>query len=230
MITAPHFRLPPTKDFAAARRQFVEIYGSTAVMNTYLKIAVLCLCFVCILLTFAVITAYESARQVKPLVVRINEVGHAEAVSYSSFEYHPQEAEIKYFLIQFVQGRYSRVRANVQESYARSLFFLDGKLANALIEVDKKAKTIEQFLANPSEEIEVRVTNVSIEDLRAPPYKATVDFEKVYYASADHSETKREKYVAHVVFTIRDRVPNAMIPVNPLGLIITYFREDQAFQ
>ena len=32
---------PPTKDFAAAKRQYVELYGSLAVMNTYLKIAVL---------------------------------------------------------------------------------------------------------------------------------------------------------------------------------------------
>ena len=31
----------PTKDFHAAKRQFVELYGSLAVMNTYLKIAVL---------------------------------------------------------------------------------------------------------------------------------------------------------------------------------------------
>ena len=225
-----HLELPQPKDFAAARRQFVELYGSTAVMNTYLKIVVLCLCGVCAFLTFAVITAYESARHVKPLVIRINEVGRAEAVGYAAFDYHPQEAEIKYFLIQFVEGRYSRMRATVQESYARSLFFLDGKLASAMIEADKKAKTIEKFLADPSEEIEVRVTNVSMEDLRTPPYKATVDFAKVYYATADHTEIKREKYVAHVVFSIRDRVPNAMIPVNPLGLTITYFREDQAFE
>jgi hypothetical protein len=32
------------------------------------------------------------------------------------------------------------------------------------------------------------------------------------------------------VFTVKDRVTNAMIPVNPLGLTITYFREDQAFE
>jgi hypothetical protein len=29
---------------------------------------------------------------------------------------------------------------------------------------------------------------------------------------------------------VKERVPNAMIPINPLGLTITYFREDQAFQ
>ena len=31
-----------------AKRQFVELYGSTAVMNTYLKIALLALCAVCL--------------------------------------------------------------------------------------------------------------------------------------------------------------------------------------
>jgi len=228
-MNAPHLELPPPKDFAAGRRQFVELYGSTAVMNTYLKIALLCLCGVCLALTTLVAKAYEAARQVKPLVIRISDVGRAEALNYSAFEYHPQEAEIKYFLIQFVRQHYSRMRATVHESYARSLYFLDAKLADAVIDVNRKTKTIETFLLNSAEEIDVEVTNVSIEDLRTAPYKATVDFEKVHYGP-DHAEIKREKYVAHVIFTVRERVANAMIPVNPLGLTIIYFREDQAFQ
>jgi hypothetical protein len=40
-------------------------------------------------------------------------------------------------------------------------------------------------------------------------------------ASADHRETKRERYVGHFVFVVKDRVPNALIPVSPLGLTIT---------
>jgi hypothetical protein len=46
----------------------------------------------------------------------------------------------------------------------------------------------------------------------------------------DHLERRRERYVAHLVFIVKDRVPNALIPINPLGLTITYFRDDQAFQ
>jgi len=49
-------------------------------------------------------------------------------------------------------------------------------------------------------------------------------------AASDRTETKRERYIGNFVFTIRDHVPNSFIPVNPLGLTITYFREDQAFQ
>jgi len=33
-----------------------------------------------------------------------------------------------------------------------------------------------------------------------------------------------------LTFVVRDQVPAAVIPVNPLGLTITYFRVDQAFK
>lgn len=229
-MTNTPFLPPPDKDYAAAKRQFVELYGSLAVMNTYLKIAVLCLCLVCMGLTYLDVKTVQAARNLKPLVIRINDLGRAQAVSYESLEYRPQEAEIRYFLIQFVQTYYGRMRATVKENFTRSLYFLDGRLADAIMEANKKTKTIENFLSAPAEEIDIQVKNVAIEDLRKPPYKATVDFEKVYYALADHAEIRREKFVASFIFQVKDQVPNSLIPVNPLGLTITYFREDQAFQ
>ncbi len=48
-------------------------------------------------------------------------------------------------------------------------------------------------------------------------------------APATRAEIKREAFVAHLVFVLTDQVDNARIPINPLGLAITYFREDQAF-
>src|SRR5258708_39272860 len=77
--------------------------------------------------------------------------------------------------------------------------------------------------------IDVDVKKVSIEDLRSAPYKATVDFEKVFYSPIDRTEQKRVLFTAHYVFLFRDSVPNDLVKVNPLGLAITYFREDQAF-
>jgi type IV secretory pathway component VirB8 len=52
----------------------------------------------------------------------------------------------------------------------------------------------------------------------------------VYYSSADHSELRRDLYTANFVFVFKARVRNELIPINPLGLAITYFREDQAFK
>ncbi len=56
-----------------------------------------------------------------------------------------------------------------------------------------------------------------------------MDFDQVSLTPATRAEVKRDTYVAHVVFVLQDQVDNARIPINPLGLTITYFREDQAF-
>src|SRR5258708_4252233 len=105
---------PPEKDYAAAKRQFVEIYGSTAVMNAYLRIALVALGVVCVGLIVLDLRTYQRFHTLQPLVIRINELGRAEAVTYDALAYHPQEAEIKYFLTDFVQRHYSRMRATVR--------------------------------------------------------------------------------------------------------------------
>jgi hypothetical protein len=50
----------------------------------------------------------------------------------------------------------------------------------------------------------------------------------VYYSPADHSELKRDLDTANFVFIFKSHVPNELIPINPLGMSVTYFREDQA--
>jgi type IV secretory pathway component VirB8 len=79
-------------------------------------------------------------------------------------------------------------------------------------------------------EIDVEVKKVALEDMQSPPFKARVDFYMVYYSPADHSEIKRDLYTANFVFVFKTKVPNELIPINPLGVAITYFREDQAFK
>jgi hypothetical protein len=56
-----------------------------------------------------------------------------------------------------------------------------------------------------------------------------VEFDKVFRAAGDGRELKRQKYTAHFVFTLLDQIPNNFIATNPLGMVITYFREDEAF-
>ena len=125
---------------------------------------------------------------------------------------------------------FARMRAAVQERYAQSLYFLDSALADATIAQNQRSQPIEAFLAGTGDEVEVQVKNVTLDELKAAPYRATVDFEKVYYAPGGRQVTKRETFVAQLTFVLRDQIPNALIPVNPLGLTITYFRVDQAFQ
>lgn len=228
-MASTHLLPPATKDFNDAKRMYMEQYGSALVTNTYLKIALLCLSLVALGLLVLNIKTTQMFRSFKPMVIRINEIGRAESVNYRDLAYKPQETEVRYFLNQFVADYYSRMRATVKNNYSRSLYFLDGRLTDATIERNKKSKEIETFLAGSGDEVDVVVNNVAIEDFRTSPYRATVDFEKIFYG-ADHSEVRRQKYIGNFTFIIRDQVPNSLVPINPLGLTITYFREDAAFE
>ena len=220
---------PKTLD--GAKRQFVELYGSALVMNTYLKIAVVLLALVAlglVVLNFRTVATYAN---VKPLVVRIDDVGRAEAVQYDATAYQPQAPELRYFLTQFVVKHFSRIRSTVQREYPDSLFFLEPALADATIAQNDQSHALEAFLTNPAEnEVDIAVQNVSLTEIRNPPYKAAVTFQKLLYTSGTRSERGHQTYVAQIDFVIRAHVPNEFVRVNPLGLQVTYFRVDQAFE
>lgn len=229
LLLQPPYQLPPLED---AKRQYVELFGSALVTNAYLRIALTGVTIVAVALLVLNYRTVSKYTQVKPLVIRIDEVGRAQAVQYDALTYRPQgqAPELRYFLIQFITKHFGRMRSTVKASYAESLFFLDAPLAEAAIAENQKHQTIETFLTGTSDEIEILVRNVTLEEVQTPPYRASVDFEKVYYGVGNRQERTRETYVAQVLFVLRDQVPNALIPVNPLGLTITYVRVDQAFR
>jgi type IV secretory pathway TrbF-like protein len=219
------------KTLENAKRQFVELYGSALVLNTYLKIALVLVSLVA--LGLLALNFHTAARysQVKPLVIRIDDVGRAEAVAYDATLYQPQPPELRYFLTQFIVKHFSRVRATVQREYPDSLLFLDPALADATIAQNDQSRTIEDFLTNPSaDEVDIVVQNVSLSELTATPFKAAINFQKVLYTPGTRHERARETYIAQVNFVLREHVPNAFVRVNPLGLQVAYFRVDQAFE
>ena len=221
----------PKQTAPTARQKFLELYAEPVVVNSYLKVTVLVLAAVCIGLLVLLVRTQAAAQNLKPLVIRINDVGHAEAVDYANFAYKPQEADNRYFLSQWARLFYSRNRYTIQKDLTQALYFLNGDLQSAIIEQNKKSKLVEAFLLDPSApNVDIEIKNVAIEDLRSAPYKARVEFYKIYTNPMDHTESKRELWTANVVYTFRDRVSNDMLLVNPLGVTITYFREDQAFQ
>lgn len=219
------------KTLENAKRQFVELYGSALVLNTYLKIALVLVSLVALGLVALNFHTAARAAEVKPLVIRIDDVGRAEAVALDASRYQPQPPELRYILTQFVVKHFSRIRATVQREYPDSLFFLEPALADATISQNERTRVLEMFVTNSAaDEVDVVVQNVSLSELAKAPFKASVTFQKVYYAPGTRSERNRETYVAQIDFTLRDRVPNAFVRVNPLGLQIAYFRVDQAFE
>jgi type IV secretory pathway TrbF-like protein len=219
------------RSFEDAKRLYLEQYGDPMVTNTYLKIALVLVSLVAVGIALVALRTIRTFENFRPLVIRIDDLGRAEAINYHNLEYQPQDAEAKYFLSQFCTLYYRRNRYTIQDDFAKSLYFLDGKLANGILDAYRKDDVIRKFLTNTADpEVDVDVKKVALEQLQNPPYRARVDFYLVYYSPADHSELKRDLYTANLVFVFRSHVPNELIPINPLGLGITYFREDQAFK
>jgi len=217
--------------FHDAKRLYLEQYGDPMVTNTYLKIALTLVSLLAVGLLCLNLKTIRTFEHFRPLVIRIDDLGRAEAINYHNLEYKPQDAEAKYFLNQFCALYYRRNRYTIQDDFSKALYFLDGKLANGILDVYRKDDIIKKFLTNTSApEIDVEVKKVALEDLTSPPYRARVDFYMVYYSAADHAELKRDLYTANFVFVFKNKVPNELIPINPLGLAITYFREDEAFK
>jgi type IV secretory pathway TrbF-like protein len=219
------------RSFHDAKRLYLEQYGDPMVTNTYLKIALVLVSLVAIavaVVDFRTIRTFENFR---PLVIRIDDLGRAEAINYHNLEYQPQDAEAKYFLSQFCEFYYRRNRYTIQNDFSKALYFLDGKLADGILDTNRKNDILRKFLTNSSlAEIDIEVKKVALDQMQNPPFRARVDFYMIYYSPADHSELKRDLYTANFVFVFKSRVPNELIPINPLGLTITYFREDQAFK
>jgi type IV secretory pathway TrbF-like protein len=219
------------RNFDDAKRLYLEQYGDPMVTNTYLKIALVLVSLVALGLGLIDLRTIRTFQNFRPLVIRIDDLGRAEAINYHNFEYKPQDAEAKYFLSQFSTLFYRKNRYTIQDDFSKALYFLDGKLADGILDAYRKDDIIKKFITNTAApEVDIEVKKVSLEEMQTPPFRARVDFYMVYYSPADHSEIKRDLYTANFVFVFKNQVPNELIPINPLGLTITYFREDQAFK
>src|ERR1700739_4781786 len=221
---------PPSKAITRAAERYLEQYGDPLVMNTYLKITILVLAGITLLLGALVFRSTQARESIHPLVVRIDDVGHAEAVDYRDFTYRPKEAENKHYLSRWTELYFSRNRYTIQREFTNSLYCVNADGQRAVVEDYRKNKTIETFIRDMTiPYVDIEVKNVILDDLRQSPYSARIEFLKIYTNPSDHSEIKRERWTASVTYVFRDAVQNGEIQVNPLGLTIVKFRSDQAF-
>src|ERR1019366_1896199 len=57
----------------------------------------------------------------------------------------------------------------------------------------------------------------SLDDIRQQPYKATITYEKTCYSQYEHNANGAALFTASIQFIVLDKVPNQLIPINPLG-------------
>jgi type IV secretion system protein VirB5 len=111
-------------EITRAAERYLEQYGDPLVMNTYLKVTILVLAAVCLILAGLTYKSQKALASMHPMIVRINDVGHAEAIDYRNFQYRPQEAENKYYLSRWAELYFSRNRFTIERDQTQSLYFL----------------------------------------------------------------------------------------------------------
>ena len=126
------------RTFQDAKRLYLEQYGDPMVTNTYLKIALTLVSVIAVGLLILDLKTIRTFENFRPLVIRIDDLGRAEAINYHNLEYKPQDAEAKYFLSEFCVLYYRRNRYTIQDDFSKSLYFLDGRFANDIIAAYKK--------------------------------------------------------------------------------------------
>jgi type IV secretion system protein VirB5 len=213
-----------------AGHRFLELYAQPVVSNTYLKIALLVLSANVLTLLVLFYRAETVALRMKPLVIAVSDIGRGQVMNYDDFSKVPIERVSKYYLARWAELYYARNHATLQRDFAESLNFFSNDMQGATLARVSKAKTLETFLLDPSApNVDIEIKAVVLDDTRQSPYRAHIEFEKVFYALGDQQEQRRERWTANVVYSFRDAVPNAMLLTNPLGVVISYVHEDQAF-
>jgi type IV secretory pathway TrbF-like protein len=213
-----------------AAERYLEQYGEPMVMNSYLKVTILVLTVVCLMLGVLTFKSQKALANMKPMVIRINDVGRAEAIDFRNYQYKPQEAENKYYLARWATLYFQRNRYTIESDQTSSLYFLNSDVQRSVIAQEQREKTISTFQHDISlPYVDIDVKSIVLEDLQKSPYSARVEFEKVYTNPGDHSVLKRERWIASVTYVFADTVANDALSVNPLGLTIVRYRVDQAF-
>ena len=214
---------PEIKDAGA---EYTEIWGETIHTNRHLRVISIGLA-IAVLLLIVVVFRIVSVEPPRPIVVRVDEVGRAEAVAYKVMEAQadPLDPTTKYFLNRFIYDFYSRRRATVAQNWSRSLRFLSTPLANASFRTE--SQNVALLAAGVARgELQVARVILRIQPNPQQPHSATADFDLVRMEMAN--EVGRERWTLSLQFQFLQQIPPELIVFNPMGIVITYLQGDRA--
>ena len=209
-----------------AGREYAEIWGEAVQANRKLRTLALLLAGVCLALGVALVRL-ALAEPPRPIVVRVDEVGRAEALAYeaATARADPLDPTTKYFLNRFVADFHSRRRATAEEQWTRSIRFLSTELANAAFARD--GSEVAAVAAGTADtELQVEEVVLRIHPAPEPPHGATADFDLVHLAG--EQEIRRERWSLTLRFEFLEAIPAELVVYNPMGILITYLQADRA--
>ena len=105
--------------------------------------------------------------------IRIDEMGRAQAIQYSDLNYSPREGEVRTYLTDWANYRYTINRDTIAKKYPLNYYFLSQNLASQLMTEDNANHLVSQVMAGQIEQSDVEVKNVTITSMSVRrPFRA----------------------------------------------------------
>ncbi len=180
----------------------------------------------------------------KPVInryIRIDEMGEAQAIQYSDLNYSPREGEVRTYLTDWANYRYTLNRETVAKKYPLNYYFLSSTLATQLMAEDNAAHTISQVSSGQIEQSDVDVRNVTITSMSTEQIQgamiakgtALVNIDKLY-SVRNSREPRTEHWMLSLTYYLNPKQVSDQAKVfpqfetiNPLGLTVTEFHENR---
>ena len=168
-------------------------------------------------------------------------MGKAQAIQYSDLNYSPREGEVRTYLTDWANYRYTLNRETVAKKYPLNYYFLSTTLATQLMGEDNAAHTISQVASGQVEQSDVDVRNVTITSMSTEQIQgaviakgtALVNIDKLY-SVRNSREPRTEHWMLSVTYYLNPKQVSDQAKVfpqfetiNPLGLTITEFHENR---
>jgi type IV secretion system protein VirB5 len=173
--------------------------------------------------------------------IRIDEMGRAQAIAYSDLNYSPREGEVRTYLTDWANYRFTVNRETIGTKYPLNYYFLSQTLASQLMIDDNQNHLVSQVMGGQIEQSDVEVKNVTITSMSQETVQgaviargtALVAIDKLY-SPRNSREPRREHWVLSVTYYLNPKQVSEEAKVfpqfetiNPLGLTITEFHENR---
>src|SRR5271170_60595 len=103
-----------------------------------------------------------SHRPIANRYIRIDEMGRAQPIAYTDLNYSPREGEVRTYLTDWANYRYTISRETVAKKYPLNYYFLSQTLASQLMTDDNANHFVSQVVGGQIEQSDVEVKNVTI--------------------------------------------------------------------
>jgi type IV secretion system protein VirB5 len=173
--------------------------------------------------------------------IRIDEMGRAQAIQYSDLSYSPREGEVRTYLTDWANYRYTISRETIAKKYPLNYYFLSGNLSSQLMTDDNANHLVSQVIGGQIEQSDDEVKNVTITTMSQETVQgsnmargtALIALDKIYSSRNSH-EPRTEHWLVSVTYYLNAKQVSDQAKVfpqfetiNPLGLTITEFHENR---